>query len=134
MNYRRVLCAVCDNTNETVQLCDACRADPANVDWCEPSDSEQTAEDVDTVMLVAGGQRLESIFGGARKFDTSIAERVVRASRKSVTKRRRRRNANGKPLRGHIFVEQPLSLREIAQEVGCSVAYVHKVLERLFSK
>lgn len=130
----RQLCAICDSTNDTADICESCHADPANVDWCEPSEYEQSAEDVDVTVATAGGDRLESVFGGRRKGATDLARRVVQIALRTKTRvvRRRRRNVQGHPLRGWHDVHEGVPLRQIASEAGCSAEYVRQVLRRIF--
>jgi hypothetical protein len=136
-----VECAVCQwdpetgrvgNAN-THRLCGECSSAEENADWCEPSDYEQTAEDVDVTTAAAGGQRLEAIAGRRRKVDTALATRVIRAARRRIPRRRRRRNAKGDLLRGWVTVEEGPSLREIAKEAGCSPEYARKVMRQLLA-
>jgi hypothetical protein len=136
-----VECAVCQwdletgrvgNAN-TDRLCGDCSSAEENRDWCAPSDYEQSAEDVDVAAVAAGGGvRMEVMFGGRRKADTALADEVIRAARYAlVSRRRRRRSADGRILRGWQTVMEPATEREIAELAGCSRAYVRKLLGRL---
>jgi hypothetical protein len=135
-----VTCAICQydpktgdiGNHSTNRLCDDCRAGEENAGWREPSDYEQTAEDVDVTAAAAGGDRLEAVFGGKRKGDSEMAARVVKiALHEQVTRRRRRRNRNGEIVRGWTTAEEQPSLRDIAQKAGCSHEYARKVLKRV---
>jgi hypothetical protein len=136
-----VECAVCQwdpdtgrvgNAN-THRLCGDCSSAEENADWREPSDFEQAIGDVAVATAAAGGARLEPLAGRRRKIDTDLADRVIRAARGRVSRRRRRRNAKGYLLRGWVTVEEGPSLREIAKEAGCSFAYARKVLRTLLN-
>jgi hypothetical protein len=133
-------CAICQwdhdaqrpGNAQTSHICDECENAEENRDWRKPSRIEQGTEDVDATVVIVGGGRLEGIHGGRRKFDTKMARRVVQiALRARVARRRRRRSAAGKVLRGWETVEQPPTVREIASMLGCSIGYVQKVLTRL---
>lgn len=115
-------------------LCAECRDDAAQADWGDASELEQATDDLDGLVAIAGGARIESIHGGRRKLDSDKAHEILRLAEDDaarVTRRRRRRSATGKILRGWMVVTRPPSEREIASMVGCSRAYVHKVIKGL---
>lgn len=116
-------------------LCADCREDEAQEDWEDTSALEQSTDDVDTLVAFGGGAiRIEAVYGGKRKADTTLANEIVRLAEDEaakVVRRRRRRSATGKVLRGWEETSRAPNEREIASMVGCSRAYVHKILRRL---
>jgi hypothetical protein len=123
---RRPQCAICDGTNETTRLCDACRADPANEGWCEGEPAESSAD----VEAVAGDLRLGDLASRRLRPDSDRKRAIlglVHSGKIRVAVRNRGRNRRRQPW---VWRTQPLSLAEIAFLVGCSPDLVAKVLRK----
>ncbi|HEX4461920.1 MAG TPA: hypothetical protein VIA18_28265 [Polyangia bacterium] len=134
-----MICAVCYvdpitgriGTNDTMDICAACKLLPENQDWHEASAYERSSEDVDAAPSKSG-DRIEAMFGGKRKHATTMADRVIQIADEAIIRvRRRRRNAQGAKLRGWETVEREPTEREIAELAGCSQSYVRKCLKRI---
>lgn len=129
------ICAICDATNATMQLCDACRADPANADWQEG--------DSDLVSpwgwgdLAAVENRQYATLGDARadraRTPTELERRVlelVAAGQKVIEQVYQRTKPARRTVTRPVVVA--LSFREIARRVGCSHTQVRRIIRRLF--
>jgi len=121
------LCAICDNLVDISTLCDACRDDPVNVDWVEPSRREVL------------GQELERGWRGrmADLCDRHITAQTPRQAlivRLMVTGKRvrnaRPRRGTGGRHKGYGYHVDSYTESEIAVIAGCSQQYVNRVIRR----
>lgn len=121
----KVFCAICDGTNATTELCAACKADPANVDWVVTRDDEEEYSDV----VRPHGRLAENIDKKLRpprpELEGKVLELFMVGGIEHYTARDRLGRAHGKRRR------RPLTQREIAARAGCSLATVSRVLRRL---
>jgi hypothetical protein len=112
------MCAICyvdpktgrRGTDRTTRLCDACRRDPANAGWSETWEGVDTTADVVAAARPRGGEPQRSL--------ATVEGRPL----KPATERER------KILLLLAFGD--LTMRQVAERVGCSVAFVHKVVKR----
>jgi hypothetical protein len=123
---RRELCAVCDGTNQTMQLCKRCRQDPANADWSQGSRREVLIEPqllplVASYSAPAGrrlrpmSERTKQIFGLLRGYSICVPLR----------------NFGVRRAHEHwVWRNRPLNFREIAFLVGCTKQAVVKTVRK----
>lgn len=116
----RPLCAICDNTNATLRLCDTCRRDKANADWSEGEDladyERVSAEDVDFSRMNVG-----SVFDtGPKLKPVGVVHQKVLALLYHFTIRVPLRNRGQGRRRGKqwSWESRGLNLREVAWLVG----------------
>jgi hypothetical protein len=116
-------CAVCDNDDNTTRLCSACKADPANADWCEGD--ERLIEDVDAEASVRPRLAAQS---PPRRIPTLLHRRVLElaALHTLPTWVRRRVRRDGNRVWEWRQESRALGYREIAFLLGCSKSYCQK--------
>lgn len=115
-------CAICDNTNDTLRLCERCREDPANADWSEgdelPERRRVSAEQIDITNLPPSsafefmGRKARVVSVARQKALTLLYHFMIR-----VPYRNRGRDRLRKPW---IWRSRPLNLSEVAWLVGIS--------------
>jgi len=118
------VCAICDNTNATTQLCRDCKKDAANAGWVESwEDSDEGME------ARAAGVGLASIADRKQRQETalqrSILDLATRGAYEAVPYFDARGHRHGTRMR---YV--PLSFREIARRLGCSEKTVRNVVKK----
>lgn len=119
-------CSVCDADLSTTRLCDACRADPANVDWLEDSDELHANPD----RFSSTSPRLADLIDRPLRQPTVLYVRVLELMTLYVVKdavRVRARLPGGG--RGYVWRDRRrgLCFREIAFLLGCSKSYVARI-------
>jgi hypothetical protein len=129
MSDYRGECAICDETNRTMRLCAACRADPANEGWSEgePAEHAGEVETLSTSLKLAdlGGRRLRP--EGDRK--RVILQLVYRGAIREPYRNRGRARASVT----WVWRTRALNLSEIAFLVGCTPQAVRKVVKKVLS-
>lgn len=123
---RKALCAICDETNQTVNLCAACKADPANTGWNWKEDvpcdniAAENAEALDAFLDEQQGERAPEI--------TPTFQAVAQLVRYGERVRYPRRCDRQGRRRGFRYKYQPCSTYRIAELAGCSQSYVMKII------
>lgn len=155
-------CAICDNDHSTQRLCKACRADPANADWCEVwrgiearVDDHADADDVHWhrhgLMDEAAPRSLGALEVKRLKPPTEHQAEIMRLLMEGEwvmveRKTRRKRYArawcrpSGQPCsvmglnRGAVRKRRELSVRQVAVRIGVDPRYVRKTLAMYWKK
>ena len=119
--YRGV-CAICDGTNDTTQICRECRADPVNAGWIETWEDE-----VEQPEQLPAGQRLADVqerpIRPVTELQRIIIDMALRGEMVTYVYRDRKGRRRGTRKR----CEQ-LSYSEIARRLGCSKTYVATIV------
>jgi hypothetical protein len=119
---RPKICAICTD-HYTRSICEACRRDPANVDWKERSAKEVLGgEDIDEAS-VGWAHVLDKKFKPYTALEVKILRLLGMATAEEGSRYRRRL--------GTKLVERPLTMRQIGEICGCSAVFVFKVKRRL---
>lgn len=115
-------CAICDNTNETLRLCERCRQDPANDGWSQgdelPERRRVSAEQIDITNLPPSsafdfmGRKVRAVSVARQKALTLLYHFTIR-----VPYRNRGRGRLQQPW---VWRSRPLNLSEVAWLVGIS--------------
>lgn len=116
----RPLCAICDNTNDTIRLCERCRQDPVNDGWSEGDELPErrcvSADRVD-ITNVAVSSAFE--FAGQKARTVSVARQKALTLLYHFTIRIPYRSRSRGRLRGTWeWRSRPLNLSEVAWLVG----------------
>jgi hypothetical protein len=126
---KRPLCAICDQTNETMRLCEGCRADPMNAGWSE-GDPAQLVNDVETV---AQSTRLSDLSGRRIRPDGDRKRAILGLVYHGRIREAYRNRGPGRNKQPWLWRWRALNLSEIAFLVDCSPQAVRKVLIRVLS-
>lgn len=113
-------CAICDNTNETLRLCDRCRQEPANAGWSEgdelPQHRRVSAEQVDLTNLPPSsafdfmGRKARAVSVSRQAALTLLYHFTIRVPYRNRGRRRARMP--------WVWRSRPLNLSEVAWLVG----------------
>lgn len=126
---RRPLCAICDETNQTTRLCDACRADPANDGWseCEPA---ELIEDVDSVV---GDLRLGDLASRRIRTDGERKRAILQLIHGYTVRVAYRTSGRLRARSPWVWRRRALNLSEVAFLVGCTPQAVVKTIRKVLA-
>lgn len=117
-------CSVCDDDLSTTRLCRACRADPANVDWCEG----RAELHIDADRMPAAGHRLSDLVDRPLREPSELHVRCLELMTRTIVDARAVRVRGPAGRRVWVLREErrPLRFREVAWLLDCSESYVRK--------
>ena len=118
------MCAICDNTNATTQLCPSCYADPANAGWGE------TWEVVDEFIAdkAVSAKSLAELSDRKLRNPSELRAQILDLATRGFYCRMQVFDARGHS-RGRRWGYLALTYRDIAFLVGCSHVHVMRVVQ-----
>lgn len=117
-------CAICESSNDIVDICTTCRADPANVDWRVGEELLTPSGYVTTLAPLV--RHADLIRTRRRRTMTDLQRRVRELLTIAVKPVKTPYFYRGR-LHSYRTKWVPASFRDIARAAGCSPSYVHKV-------